>query len=638
MKLGEAYVEVKADSSKLKKDFDKIKADSKLSVNSIESVFQKSKLQFNTELPKMKLKELDALAKKLRAEFEAKKINPNISVASLQLTKDKLSQVEGALKLTKSGFDDVAVASEKTSKTLKDSFLANMTKVGASLGLFLGAQQVVNFGKEAVLLASKIEGVRAAFQKLNDPKLLNNLREATRNTVADLVLMQTAVKAENFRIPMETLVKGLEFAQKKATQTGQSVDYMVDSLITGIGRKSLPVLDNLQLSVVEIQEEVKKVGDFGKAVGVIIERELKKMGDVALTTADRLAQLNTKWENLKVIVGEGIIDVFSSFERLAKNTYGWLDKIASLPQGLLSKFGIDISDKALGITKTAPTTGGSMKDLQNQVLAELAKKELIEEQNRLEKEKEKTVEGVTAKITELVIAQQSLVVGSKEHLANLKEIARLEESLDPIAKAEKQLKLQQEIDNKNKAVSGQLTQSQIDGSMGNFADPLLGDVTPDQQLEFVKEFEEGRIDLATEANRIIGMSYGEAMVSGLNQSASIAQRLSNVLSLGAHTFVAQMAQALTFVNEMISIISSILGLVNTFSNPVAAVTGAVGASGGVAPIAPASNNAVRALNLNQQNSRPIEIPVYVNGVELTRQVVIPNIDDINKTGFKRGNS
>ena len=36
---------------------------------------------------------------------------------------------------------------------------------------------------------------------------------------------------------MDVLAKGLEFAQRRAQDTGESVDYMVDSFVTGLGRR-----------------------------------------------------------------------------------------------------------------------------------------------------------------------------------------------------------------------------------------------------------------------------------------------------------------------------------------------------------------------------------------------------------------
>ena len=52
---------------------------------------------------------------------------------------------------------------------------------------------------ESVELAKAGEGVRQAFERLNRPDLLDNLREATHGTVNDIELMKQAVKFENFK-------------------------------------------------------------------------------------------------------------------------------------------------------------------------------------------------------------------------------------------------------------------------------------------------------------------------------------------------------------------------------------------------------------------------------------------------------
>jgi len=167
---------------------------------------------------------------------------------------------------------------------------------------------VTNFVAEGIKLSAQIEGVSQAFKNLNQPNLLQNLRTATRGTVTDLELMRKAVQARNFKIPLNQLATYFEFATKRAIQTGESVDYLVDSIITGIGRKSVLVMDNLGISAVELQKEIAKVGDFGIASGNIIERELTSMGDVADTTATSIAQLATAWSDLKLAAGDFLIN------------------------------------------------------------------------------------------------------------------------------------------------------------------------------------------------------------------------------------------------------------------------------------------------------------------------------------------
>lgn len=185
---------------------------------------------------------------------------------------------------------------------------AGFKRLGVMIGAAFSVSAITNFVGEGIKLAASMQGVEAAFKSLNQPNLLQNLRNATRGTVTDLQLMQKAVQARNFKIPLEQLATYFEFATKRAIQTGESVDYLVDSIITGIGRKSVLVMDNLGISAVELQKEIAKVGDFGVASGNIIQRELSSMGDVADTTATSIAQLATAWSDLKLAAGDFLIN------------------------------------------------------------------------------------------------------------------------------------------------------------------------------------------------------------------------------------------------------------------------------------------------------------------------------------------
>jgi len=178
--------------------------------------------------------------------------------------------------------------------------------IAGALAAAFSIKVIISFGKELVALASKAEGVKIAFERLNKPALLDDLRKATRGTVTDLNLMQKAVQAKNFKIPLDQLATYFEFATKRAIQTGESVDYLVDSIITGIGRKSVLVMDNLGISAVELQDEVKKTGDFATAAGTIIQRELTGMGDVADTASTKMAALSASTENFKTNLGKAI--------------------------------------------------------------------------------------------------------------------------------------------------------------------------------------------------------------------------------------------------------------------------------------------------------------------------------------------
>lgn len=181
------------------------------------------------------------------------------------------------------------------------SILGTVTKLGGALGVITSGVQLADWFKNAVAEGTKLaqegEGIRLAFERLNRGDLLANLRRETHGTVTDLELMKQAVKFNDFKLSLDDMGTFLAFAQQKAKDTGQSIDYMVDSIVTGLGRKSLPILDNLGLSAAEIREKMKDGGDMTKAVAEIIKEKMKESGDYVETAADRAKQKEVELQN-----------------------------------------------------------------------------------------------------------------------------------------------------------------------------------------------------------------------------------------------------------------------------------------------------------------------------------------------------
>ena len=166
---------------------------------------------------------------------------------------------------------------------------------------------------KSVELAESADGVIHAFEKIGTEDYLQTLRDATKGTVSDIDLMKAAVKAKDFRIPLEDLGKYLSFAQLKAQQTGQSLDYMVDSIVTGLGRQSPQILDNLGLSAAEIKEQTKETGSFMKAVATIVEKNLAQAGETYISAADRAARRTVELENAQISLGKTLLPLKDEF-------------------------------------------------------------------------------------------------------------------------------------------------------------------------------------------------------------------------------------------------------------------------------------------------------------------------------------
>lgn len=214
-------------------------------------------------------------------------------------------------------------------KTQTNVFGNSIKKIGGLIAGAFAADKIIQFGKELLTLASQSEGVVVAFNKIAQYGDLENLRNSVKGTVSDLELMKRAVQANNFGIPVRELGILFEFASKRAQDTGQSVDYLVDSIVLGIGRKSPLILDNLGISAVQLKEKLHGVGmesasvaDITKAVGDIAEESFAKTGRFADNLGTKITNLSVKWENFKLslVQNEGFKEFWNKeIDELDKN-------------------------------------------------------------------------------------------------------------------------------------------------------------------------------------------------------------------------------------------------------------------------------------------------------------------------------
>lgn len=192
-----------------------------------------------------------------------------------------------------------------------------MSTLGKAIGASFVVSKVASFTSEIIKLGSETTQVREGFKRFGNESDLQAMRESTRGLVTDLELMKTAVKAGNFGIPIKEMGTLLEFAQRRAAETGEDVDYLVNSIVTGIGRKSPMILDNLGISTSRLKDEfhgaaieAQSIADVTAAVGKIAEEELDKMGPASETASQAIDRLAVSWENAKASAGEAAAKAF----------------------------------------------------------------------------------------------------------------------------------------------------------------------------------------------------------------------------------------------------------------------------------------------------------------------------------------
>ena len=290
----------------------------------------------------MSMVQLKKQQKSLQKELDntVQSLNPEAYGVLEQRLKDVSGRIS-ELKQNAKSFGEIAASDQ-----VNGIFLGTMaTKLAGLLGQ--QASKLKDFALESaragVEMAEQADGVTKAFNAMDNPNLLDNLRKATKGTVNDVQLMTAAVQANDFRIPLEDLGKYLEFAQLKAQQTGQSVDYMTNSIVTGLGRKSPLILDNLGISAAEISEKTKETGDFMKAVAEIVDTQLAKAGETYISAADRAAQKTVELQNAQKALGDEILplkeqwdDAYADMQLNTISLISWCVK----HQGVVKTLGI----------------------------------------------------------------------------------------------------------------------------------------------------------------------------------------------------------------------------------------------------------------------------------------------------------
>lgn len=307
----------------------------------------------------MTISQLKKQQKSLQKEFEntSKTLNPEL-YGILEQKLQEVSSRMAELKQNAKSFGELA-ASDQANGMLYGNMMTKAAELFGSYaqGFKDSVKELIDGGLE---MAETADGVTKAFKDMDQPDLLENLRKATKGTVNDVQLMTAAVKANDFRIPLEDLGKYLEFAQLKAQQTGQSVDYMTDSIVTGLGCKSPLILDNLGISAAEISEKTKETGDFMKAVAEIVDTQLAEAGETYISAADRAAQKTVELQNAQKALGDEILplkeqwdDAYADMQLNTISLISWCVK----HQGVVKTLGILLT----AFTVVAVATSNAIK-------------------------------------------------------------------------------------------------------------------------------------------------------------------------------------------------------------------------------------------------------------------------------------
>ena len=180
---------------------------------------------------------------------------------------------------------------------------------------------------ESVKLAGKFEGVKRGFDNLTksvgfSTSTFDKLKRATDGTVKSMELMELANNAMLLGIfdSEDQMAKTFDVAQRLASALGKDARYGVESLVTGLGRQSKLMLDNLGIvfdvnkaydeyaatlgvTASELTDAQKKQAFVNKALSEA-DTLVSNLGDEQLTTADTFSRAGAAVEEFTIAIGE----------------------------------------------------------------------------------------------------------------------------------------------------------------------------------------------------------------------------------------------------------------------------------------------------------------------------------------------
>jgi hypothetical protein len=215
-----------------------------------------------------------------------------------------------------------------------------------NFAMALGVRQLGRLVGES----ARVRGMETAFNTLsgateNSSIALRKLREATDNTMSSFDLFQQANNAMILGVSKNSneMAEMFDIAQRLGRALGRDTASSVESLITGIGRQSRLMLDNIGIIVkseeayqafakankttVDALTDVQKKQAFLEATMDSARKKVQTLGTETLNTRDSFDNLSSSSSDLANELGEALSPMFVS---LSKNTSSVFSNLTQL--------------------------------------------------------------------------------------------------------------------------------------------------------------------------------------------------------------------------------------------------------------------------------------------------------------------
>ena len=243
--------------------------------------------------------------------------------------------------------NDSTVASVRNNRILGGSLATVRSKLLLfNFAMAMGIRQLIDFTHQA----AKISAMRTGFNTLsgsveNSSIALQRLKKATDGTMSEFDLFQQANNAMILGVSKNSkeMAEMFDVAQRLGRALGRDTKSSVESLITGIGRQSRLMLDNIGIIVKaddaykEYAKELRKNVDdltdsekkqaFLNATMDAARLKVASLGTEQLSAIDSINKFNASMKDLAADIGEVLVPVIVGAANAISDIKNFLDSL-----------------------------------------------------------------------------------------------------------------------------------------------------------------------------------------------------------------------------------------------------------------------------------------------------------------------
>ena len=282
-------------------------------------------------------------------------------------------------------YNDTSVTGVKNNRLLNNSFATLRSKMLLfSFAMSMGIRQLMEFAKEA----AKVEAMGMAFNTLSGgtgkaSMAMDKLQKATNGTMSQFNLFQQANNAMILGVSKNSdeMAEMFDIAQRLGRALGRDTASSVESLITGIGRQSRLMLDNIGI-IVKAEEAYESYADvlgvnvdqltdaqkktaFLEATMASARQKVATLGDETLTTQDSYDKLESSTANATVSMGNFVSTIFN-LPAASEAAASALDSLAGKMNAVAFAQGV-LNKETISAVSNEETLLFTIKEVENEI-------------------------------------------------------------------------------------------------------------------------------------------------------------------------------------------------------------------------------------------------------------------------------